>query len=107
MALYLLLIVPHLAAITGLLLYALRSNPTDEGEEAQGGWFGLDGDPTPPEPPLPAPSGVSPPAPREVSPRHRIRDADHAKRPARRPRREHPEERPERVPKAPAGAQAR
>jgi len=104
--LYLLLIVPHLAAIAGLLLYALRSNPPDAGEEPQGGSFGPDGEPTPPLSPPPIPSRPSPRAPRELSPRRRIRDAKHSRLSPRPPRREHPVRDPDPAPKAGAGAHA-
>jgi hypothetical protein len=104
--LYALLIIPHLAAIAGLLLYALRSNPPDGRDEAQGGSLGPDGEPTRPLSPPPTPPGPSLQAPREVPPRHRIRDADHSTHPARRPRREHPVRHSDPAPKADAGAQA-
>src|SRR5579884_2197438 len=99
MMLYLLLIIPHLAAIAGLLLYALRSDPMDGGEETQGGSRGPDGEPTPPLSPPPTTPSVPPPrAPREVPPRRRIRDAEHSRRSPRKPSREHPGRHPDSAP---------
>jgi hypothetical protein len=102
---YLLLIIPHLVAIAGLLAYALRSSPLDEGQESQGGPFRPDGEPTPPSPPQPTPSRGSPPLPREVAPRRRIRGAErHSNLHPRRPRPEHPTRQPNPAPKANIGA---
>jgi hypothetical protein len=88
---YLLLIIPHMAAIAGLLLLALRTKPFAESEGPPGGSFGSDGTPTPP----PAtPPGGSPQSPREVPPRRRLRDAERESKlyPGR--QREHPARQP-------------
>jgi hypothetical protein len=99
--LYLLLIIPHLAAIAGLLAYALLSTPADEAEPSFGGSVGPGGNPAPPSPPSPVPSHGSPQLPRKGPARRRIHDEERRSgREPRRPRRGHPRHQPEPAPKA-------
>ncbi|MFZ0092203.1 MAG: hypothetical protein WAL63_22070, partial [Solirubrobacteraceae bacterium] len=69
---YLLLIVPHLLAITGLLAFALRSNVGGANEASDGGWDGDDGSPRQPAP-GPGPATGGPPLPDANEPRRRVR----------------------------------
>jgi hypothetical protein len=93
---YALLILPHLAAIGGLLLFAFRSG-NDAGREDPGSDWRPD-DAGPP-PPLPRPSpGTGPPLPDAAQPR-RLRVGEQLSQRAVRPsRREHRPLKPERAP---------
>ncbi len=93
---YALLILPHIAAISGLMMFALRSGedrtPDDPGDD----WWGDDDRPTPPAP-RPDPT-TGPPLPDAEQPR-RLRVGEHlSERVVRRPRREHAPRGPERAP---------
>jgi len=93
---YALLILPHIAAISGLMMFAFRSGE-DEGREDHGDdWRRDDDRPTPPAPrPDPA---TGPPLPNADQPR-RLRVGEQlSERVVRRPRREHLPLEPERAP---------
>jgi hypothetical protein len=93
---YALLILPHIAAIGFLMMFAFRAGEGDRGEEPGGDWR-RDGDqPAPPGPrPDPAPG---PPLPDAIQPRRLQVGEQLSERVVRRPRREHPPLEPERAP---------
>jgi hypothetical protein len=93
---YALLILPHLAAIGGLMMFAFRSGE-DKGQDDSGGDWSRDDDrPTPPAP-RPDPT-TGPPLPDAEQPR-RLRVGEQlSERVVRRPRRAHPPPEPERAP---------
>jgi hypothetical protein len=93
---YALLILPHIAAISGLMMFAYRSGE-DRGRDDPGGdWLRDDDRPTPPAPrPQPA-SG--PPMLDADQPRRLHVGEQLSERAVRRPRREHPPLEPERAP---------
>jgi hypothetical protein len=88
--LYLLLIIPHLAAITGLLMYALLTRPVEASEDSGGSSSGADGEPKPPPQPPPGPAFDGPPLGYATAPGRRLRDTERlSDLHPRRPRREH------------------
>jgi hypothetical protein len=93
---YALLILPHLAAITGLMMFAFRSGEDGRQDDLGDDWRWDDDRPTPPAPrPDPA---TGPPLPDAEQPR-RLQVGEHlSERVVRRPRREHPPLEPERAP---------
>jgi hypothetical protein len=93
---YALLILPHLAAITGLMLFAFRSGEGEIPEDRGGDWGRDDDRPTPPAP-LPGPV-TGPPLPDANQPRRLHVGEQLSERVVRRPRREHPPLEPERTP---------
>ena len=95
---YLLLIIPHLTAISGLLFFAYRSGAGDTGEERPGGSGGSPVQ-VPPRGPRPGPSGTGPPLPDATAPRRRMRVGGRLSElhPGRL-RREHAPSAPERTP---------
>jgi hypothetical protein len=90
---YALLILPHLAAIGGLMLFAYRSG--EEGRNDDPGDWRWDEEP--PTPPRPDPAS-GPPLPDADQPR-RLRVGERlSERFVKRPRREHPPVEPDRAP---------
>jgi hypothetical protein len=98
---YLLLIIPHLVALTALLGYAVRSAPREANDEPSGESSGPAGEPKPPPnpPPLAPPAG-GPPLPDAAPLGRRLRDPEeiYDLRP-RRQRRQHPDHPPKPAPK--------
>ena len=93
---YALLILPHLAAIGGLMMFAYRSGE-DNGREGPGDdWRRDDDAPTPPAP-RPDPT-TGPPLPDADQPRRLQVGERLSERVVRRPRRAHPPLEPERTP---------
>ena len=93
---YALLILPHLAAIGGLMLFAFRSGEKDRNDNPGLDWRRDDDQPTPPAPRPDPTSG--PPLPDADQPRRLHVGEQLAQRVVRRPRREHPPLHPERTP---------
>ena len=94
---YALLILPHMAATAGLLIFALRSGEDRRHEGPGGDWRRDDDQPTPPAPrPHPA-SG--PPLPDANQPRRLHVGEQLSDRVVRQPRREHRRLEPERAPR--------
>ena len=93
---YALLALPHLAAIVGLMMFALRSAEDERREDHRGDWHGNDDRPTPP-PPRPSPA-TGPPLPNADQPRRLHVGEQLSERVVRRPRREHHPLEPERAP---------
>ena len=94
---YALLILPHLAAIGGLMLFALRTGEDDRREDPGDDWRRDDDDrPTPPAPRPVPPTG--PPLPDADQPRRLHVGEQLSERVVRRPRREHPPLEPDRTP---------
>ena len=91
---YALLIIPHLAAITGLMVFAFRSG--ERREDPGGDWRRDDDRPTPGAP-RPSPT-TGPPLPDANQPRRLHVGEQLSERVVRRPRREHPPLEPERTP---------
>jgi len=91
---YALLILPHLAAISGLMWFALRSGEDEGGEDPGGDWRRDDDTPTAPRP---APT-AGPPLPDADQPRRLHVGERLSERVVRRPRREHPPLDPKRAP---------
>jgi hypothetical protein len=93
---YALLILPHMAATAGLLMYALRSDKDKRRDDPEGDWYRDDDRPTPPAPrPDPA---TGPPLPDADQPRRLHVGEQLAERVVRRPRRQHPPVEPQRAP---------
>jgi hypothetical protein len=93
---YALLILPHIAAISGLMMFALRSGERGRPEDSDGDWRRDDDRPNPPAPrPNPA---TGPPLPDADQPRRLQVGEQLSERVVRRPRREHPPLEPERAP---------
>jgi hypothetical protein len=93
---YALLILPHIAAIGGLMMFAYRSGEDGGREDSGGDWLRDDDRPTPPAPrPEPA---TGPPLPDADQPRRLHVGEQLSERVVRRPRREHPPLEPERAP---------
>jgi len=99
---YLLLIIPHLLALTGLLWYALRSRPVDASEDSGGRFPGADGEPKPPpQTPPTGPVVGGPPLAHATAPERRLRDAERlSDLHPRRTRREHHSPEPSPTPQA-------
>lgn len=92
---YALLILPHLAAIGGLLTFAFRADGDGKREPPGDDWRRYDDQP----PPAPRPGPVSgPPLPDADQPRRLHVGEQLSERVVRRPRREHPPLEPERAP---------
>jgi hypothetical protein len=93
---YALLILPHMAATAGLLMFALRSGDNKRHDDSGEDWRLDDDQPTPPAPrPHPA-SG--PPLPDADQPRRLHVGEQLSERVVRRPRRQHRPLEPERAP---------
>jgi hypothetical protein len=94
---YALLILPHIAAITGLLMFAFREGSDGRPEDPGIDWFW---DQDPPTPPAPRPEpATGPPLPDARQPRRLQVGEQLSERTVRRPRREPVE--PERAPQNP------
>ena len=93
---YALLILPHIAAIGGLMMFAFRSGANTNPEPPGGDWPRDDDRPTPPTS-RPDP-GTGPPLPDAEQPRRLHVGERLSERVVRRPRREHPPLEPERTP---------
>ena len=93
---YALLILPHLAAIGGLMLFAFRSGEDGTREDPGGDWRRDDDRPTPPA--LRPGPDTGPPLPDADQPRRLHVGQQLSERVVRRPRREHPPLEPERAP---------
>jgi hypothetical protein len=93
---YALLIIPHIAAIGGLMMFAFRSGGDGSLGESGPDWRRDDDRPTPPAP-RPGPD-AGPPLPDADQPRRLHVGEQLSERVVRRPRREHPPLEPERAP---------
>jgi hypothetical protein len=93
---YALLILPHIAAISGLMMFAFRSGEDQTGGDHRDDWGRDDDRPTPPAP-RPDP-GTGPPLPDADQPRRLHVGEQLSERVVRRPRRAHPPLEPERAP---------
>jgi hypothetical protein len=93
---YALLILPHMAATAGLLMFALRSGGRKRHDDPGDDWRRDDDRPTPPAP-RPGPAS-GPPLPDADQPRRLHVGEQLAERVVRRPRRQHPPLEPERAP---------
>jgi hypothetical protein len=93
---YALLILPHIIAISGLMMFAFRSGEDRSRDDPEGDWRRDDDRPTPPAPrPNPA---TGPPLPDAEQPRRLHVGEQLSERVVRRPRRAHPPREPERAP---------
>jgi hypothetical protein len=93
---YALLILPHMAATAGLLLFALRSGGNEGREGPDDDWRREDDRSTPPAP-RPGPA-AGPPLPDADQPRRLHVGQQLSERVVRRPRRAHPPLEPQRAP---------
>jgi hypothetical protein len=93
---YALLILPHIAAISGLMVFAFRSGEDGTREDPGSDWRQDDDRPAPPTP-RPGPA-TGPPLPDADQPRRLHVGEQLSERTVRRPRREHPPLEPERAP---------
>ena len=93
---YALLILPHIAAVGGLMMFAFRTGKDERHEDPGGEWRPDDDRPTPPAP-QPGPN-AGPPLPDAEQPRRLQVGEQLSERVVRRPRREHAPLEPERAP---------
>jgi hypothetical protein len=93
---YALLILPHLAAIGGLMMFAFRSGENETREDPGDDWRRDDDRPTPPAP-RPDPT-TGPPLSDAEQPRRLQVGEQLSERVVRRPRRAHPPLEPKRAP---------
>jgi hypothetical protein len=94
---YVLMVIPHLVAIAGLLVYAFRSAPVDGGEDDYGEFRGPEGGPKAPVDPSPEPPVDFPVLTHVAAPHRRMRGGKRlSDLHPRRTRREHPARTPSR-----------